>query len=51
SALAGALILSASSVASKSLIPGTIFPIGIVTSLVGIPFFISLILSNVRRSW
>ncbi|RWH84698.1 MAG: iron ABC transporter permease [Mesorhizobium sp.] len=51
SALSGALILSASSVASKSLIPGTIFPIGIVTSLVGIPFFISLILSNVRRSW
>ncbi|TIU26705.1 MAG: iron ABC transporter permease, partial [Mesorhizobium sp.] len=51
SALSGALILSASSVASKSLIPGTIFPIGIVTSLIGIPFFISLILSNVRRSW
>jgi iron complex transport system permease protein len=51
SALAGALILSASSVVSKSLVPGIIFPIGIVTSLVGIPFFISLILSNVRRSW
>lgn len=51
SALSGALILSASSVVSKSLIPGTIFPIGIITSLVGIPFFISLILSNVRRSW
>ncbi|RWQ06643.1 iron ABC transporter permease [Mesorhizobium sp.] len=51
SALSGALILSASSVASKSLIPGTIFPIGIVTSLIGIPFFISLIFSNVRRSW
>ena len=51
SALAGALILSASSVVSKSLIPGTIFPIGVVTSLVGIPFFIALILSNARRSW
>jgi iron complex transport system permease protein len=51
SALSGALILSASSVVSKSLIPGTIFPIGVVTSLVGIPFFISLILSNQRRSW
>jgi iron complex transport system permease protein len=51
SALSGALILSASSVASKSLIPGTIVPIGIVTSLIGIPFFISLILSNGRRSW
>jgi iron complex transport system permease protein len=51
SALSGALILSASSVVSKSLIPGTIFPIGIVTSLIGIPFFVSLILSHARRSW
>ncbi|WP_159586826.1 FecCD family ABC transporter permease [Chelativorans xinjiangense] len=51
SALSGALILSASSVVSKLLIPGTIFPIGIVTSLIGIPFFISLILSSARRSW
>jgi iron complex transport system permease protein len=51
SALAGALILSASSVISKTLVPGAIFPIGIVTSLVGIPFFICLILSNTRRAW
>ncbi|WP_413208186.1 FecCD family ABC transporter permease [Rhodospirillum sp. A1_3_36] len=51
SALAGALILSASSILSKTLIPGTVFPIGIVTSLVGIPFFISLILGSGRRSW
>ncbi|MFC3283742.1 FecCD family ABC transporter permease [Litchfieldella rifensis] len=51
SALAGALILSASSVVSKSLVSGTIFPIGVVTSLIGIPFFVSLILSNARRSW
>ena len=51
SALAGALILSASSVVSKTLVLGAIFPIGVVTSLVGIPFFISLILSNARRSW
>jgi len=51
SALSGALILSASSIVSKSLIPGTIIPIGIVTSLVGIPFFISLILRNQRQSW
>jgi iron complex transport system permease protein len=51
SALAGALILSVSSVVSKSLISSTIFPIGIVTSLIGIPFFVSLILSQARRSW
>jgi iron complex transport system permease protein len=51
SALSGALILSVSSVVSKSLVAGTIFPIGVITSLIGIPFFIWLILSNVRRSW
>jgi iron complex transport system permease protein len=51
SALAGALILSASSVVSKTLVSGAIFPIGVVTSLVGIPFFISLVLSNARRTW
>jgi iron complex transport system permease protein len=51
SALSGALILSVSSVVSKSLIPGTIFPIGVVTSLIGIPFFVSLILSRPGRSW
>ncbi|MDJ1156648.1 iron ABC transporter permease [Chelatococcus sp. SYSU_G07232] len=51
SALAGALMLSASSVVSKSLIPGLIFPISIVTALVGVPFFFSLILTNRRRSW
>jgi iron complex transport system permease protein len=51
SALSGALLLSVSSVASKMVIPGAILPIGIVTSLVGIPFFISLILSNSKKSW
>lgn len=51
SALSGALLLSVSSVASKMIIPGAILPIGIVTSLVGIPFFISLILSNSKKSW
>ncbi|WP_417454658.1 FecCD family ABC transporter permease [Kiloniella sp.] len=50
-ALSGALILSASSVVSKMLIPGTVIPIGIVTSLVGIPFFIFLILNSQRRAW
>lgn len=50
SALSGAVILSASSVVSKILIPGTIFPIGIITSLIGIPFFISLVLKRAKRS-
>lgn len=51
SALAGAAILSAASVVSKSLIPGLVFPISIVTALIGVPFFFSLILSTRRRSW
>lgn len=46
SALIGALILSLASVASKNLIPGAIIPVGIVTSLVGVPFFLSIILRN-----
>ncbi|WP_338720445.1 iron ABC transporter permease [Devosia sp. XK-2] len=51
SILAGALLLSTTSVVSKSILPGVVFPIGIITALVGVPFFFSLILSNVRRSW
>ena len=49
--LAGALMLSASSVVSKTLIPGAIFPIGVVTSLIGMPFFISLILGSKKNAW
>jgi iron complex transport system permease protein len=51
SMLAGALMLSASSVVSKTLIPGAIFPIGVVTSLIGMPFFISLILGSKKNAW
>ncbi|WP_194723980.1 FecCD family ABC transporter permease [Noviherbaspirillum malthae] len=51
SLLTGALVLSVSSVVSKTLIPGAIFPIGVVTSLIGVPFFISLILGSRRNAW
>ncbi|CAA0097116.1 Hemin transport system permease protein HmuU [BD1-7 clade bacterium] len=50
SAIAGALLLSLSSIASKSLLPGVILPVGIVTALVGIPLFISLIFGRGRES-
>ena len=43
SALLGGLVLSAASVASKLIIPGTVFPIGIVTALIGVPFFAWLV--------
>lgn len=49
SALCGALIMSASSILSKTILPGTILPIGIITSLIGIPFFLALIFRQVRR--
>src|SRR5699024_4291362 len=41
SALAGAVLLSATSILSKTIIPGVIFPIGIISSLIGIPFFLA----------
>ncbi|CCJ91364.1 Iron(III) dicitrate transport system permease protein FecD (TC 3.A.1.14.1) [Cronobacter turicensis 564] len=40
----GGLILSLASIASKNLLPGVVIPVGIVTSLVGVPFFLSIIL-------
>lgn len=50
SALIGALVLSLASVASKTLIPGVVIPVGIVTSLVGIPFFLAIVLRTRGRA-
>jgi iron complex transport system permease protein len=50
SALLGALLLSAASVASKLIMPGTVFPIGIITALIGVPFFAWLVLTRARIS-
>lgn len=46
SAVFGALLLSAASVISKLILPGTVFPIGIVTALIGVPFFAWLVLAS-----
>ena len=43
SALVGGVILSLASIASKSIQPGLTLPVGIVTSLVGIPFFLAIV--------
>lgn len=48
SLLIGAVILSLASVVGKLLVPGVLLPIGIVTSLVGIPVFVGLILKGNR---
>lgn len=42
--MVGAVLLSSASVLSKVLVPGALFPIGIVTAIVGVPFFFWLIL-------
>ena len=49
SALTGALVMSLADIASKSIAPGVIVPIGIVTSLVGLPVFFSLIFRRRER--
>jgi len=50
SALAGALVLSLAALAGKTLVPGVVLPIGIVTALTGIPLLIGLLLTQ-RRTW
>lgn len=51
SALTGALILSLTSILSKTLVPGILLPIGILTALIGLPFFVSLILRSRKEIW
>jgi iron complex transport system permease protein len=50
SVLTGAVLLSISSTLSKLIMPGSIFPIGIITSFIGVPFFLSLILRRRKSS-
>lgn len=49
--LSGALIMSLASILSKTLIPGVLFPLGIITALIGLPFFVSLVLRSRRELW
>lgn len=51
SILCGALMLSVASIISKMISPGIIYPIGMITSLIGVPFFMSLVLKQRKRSW
>lgn len=50
SALIGSFILSIASILSKVLIKGIILPIGLMTSIIGVPFFTYLIFSGARRN-
>lgn len=49
SMLTGALVMSLASVASKLLVPGVLLPVGIVTSIIGVPIFLALILKRPDR--
>ena len=51
SAIAGAILLAATSLVSKSILPGVIIPVGIITALIGVPFFLALIFSRRRQLW
>jgi iron complex transport system permease protein len=47
----GSILLCGASLASQLLVPGVILPVGIITSLVGVPVFVVLVLSSRRRMW
>ncbi|MEO9902946.1 iron ABC transporter permease [Nisaea sp.] len=47
--LIGAIFMSATSLVSKALIPGVVLPIGVITALIGIPFFLALVLARQPR--
>ena len=48
-AVLGAFILSCASLISKSVVPGMILPIGVITAVVGLPFFMFMILKNKKN--
>lgn len=49
SLLTGAVIMSLASTLSKMLIPGVLLPVGLVTSLIGLPIFFALIMRGQSR--
>ncbi|WP_131669602.1 FecCD family ABC transporter permease [Psychrobacter pygoscelis] len=51
SALIGALIMVCGSILAKIIMPGTILPIGIVTSAIGLPVFLYYILRSKTQLW
>ena len=49
SLLSGVLLMSLASAASKTLVPGALLPVGIVTAVIGVPIFLLLILRSGAR--
>lgn len=51
SGLAGALVLLVSDTACRTMVQPTEIPVGIVTSFIGVPFFLYLLVRRKRRWW
>lgn len=51
SILCGGLLMSVTSIVSKMVMPGVIIPVGIITALIGVPFFIVIVFTRRRRMW
>lgn len=51
SMLCGALLLSVTSIVSKIIVPGVVIPVGIITALIGVPFFVAIVFTRRRRIW
>lgn len=51
SMLCGALLLSVTSIVSKLVMPGVVIPVGIITALVGVPFFVAIVFTRRRQMW
>ncbi len=50
SVCSGAVVMSLASVASKTLVPGVLMPVGIVTAIVGVPVFLLLVFRKPGRA-
>ena len=51
SMLCGALLLSVTSIVSKLVVPGVVIPVGIITALIGVPFFVAIVFARRQRIW
>ncbi len=51
SILCGGAVLLAGALVSKTAVPGAIFPVGIITSLLGVPFFMFLVMRGRKQIW
>ncbi len=51
SVLSGAILLTGASMVSKIIVPGVIIPVGVITSLVGVPVFLVIIMTRRQRTW